>query len=325
MFGWKEAAPPDRPGDPVKAANKIRADNSRIFAQLARDYLKERKSKRRWRLLFKGLVGIYVVVTVFLYFQPAGGILSPPHAALVEINGVIGSGQESSDRINQSLRRAFAAKDARGVIVRINSPGGSPVQAAEINAEIRRLKGAYPGKPLYAVISDVCASGGYYVAVAADEIYGNRSSLVGSIGVLLDGFGFVESMKKLGIERRLLTSGENKGMLDSFSPENESHRRHAQSVLHEVHRQFIYAVKQGRGARLADNEDIFSGLFWSGEQAKQLGLIDGFGSIDDVARDAVSVDEIVNYTVEFPWFDRFAGLVGASISRALTRNNFVLR
>ena len=199
------------------------------------------------------------------------------------------------------------------------------MQAAEINAEIRRLKGAYPGKPLYAVISDVCASGGYYVAVAADEIYGNRSSLVGSIGVLLDGFGFVESMKKLGIERRLLTSGENKGMLDSFSPENESHRRHAQSVLHEVHRQVIYAVKQGRGARLADNEDIFSGLFWSGEQAKQLGLIDGFGSIDDVARDAVSVDEIVNYTVEFPWFDRFAGLVGASISRALTRNNFVLR
>ncbi len=318
-------------GDPIRAANKMRTDNLRVLGMLGRDYLKERKAKRRWGIFFKFLLAAWLGAALFLHYAE-DALFSSPHTALVELSGIIGPNAESSDKINQSLRRAFAAKDAGGVVLRINSPGGSPVQAAQINAEIRRLKANYPAKPFYAVISDVCASGGYYVAVAADEIYGNRASLVGSIGVRLDGFGFVESMKKLGIERRLLTAGDNKAMLDPFLPEDAYQVNHARSVLDEVHRQFINAVKQGRGARLAAagaaDADLFSGLFWSGEQARRLGLIDEFGGLDDVAREVIGARRIVDYTVESSWLERLPVQLGALISRLLTQNmqnNFSLK
>ena len=320
MFGKQdEPAPPPGADNSIRAANKVRADNLRILGMLGRDYLKERKARRRWGLFFKFLLAAYLGVALFLYYAPAEKLLPSPHTALVELSGFIGPDAESADKINQSLRRAFAASDADGVVLRINSPGGSPVQAAEINAEIRRLKKNYPARPFYAVISDVCASGGYYVAVAADVIYGNRASLVGSIGVRLDGFGFVESMKKLGIERRLLTAGDNKGMLDPFLPENKHQVMHAQSVLREVHGQFIDAVKQGRGARLADDADLFSGLFWSGEQAQRLGLIDRFGSVDDVARDVIGARRIVDYTVETSLLERAFGQLGSQLGNVLSR------
>ena len=314
MFGKRnEPARPTGAYDSIRAANKARTDNLRLLGMLGRDYLKERKARRRWGLFFKFLLAGYLGAALFLHYTP--DILFPaPHTALVNLSGLIGPNAESADKINQSLRRAFAAADAGGVVLRINSPGGSPVQASEINAEIRRLKMKYPDKPFYAVISDVCASGGYYVAVAADEIYGNRASLVGSIGVRLDGFGFVEAMEKLGIERRLLTAGDNKGMLDPFLPEDEYQVQHAQSVLRQVHGQFIAAVRQGRGARLADDANLFSGLFWSGEQARSLGLIDEFGSVDDVAREVIGAHRIIDYTVETSLLTRFSEQLGSLIS-----------
>ncbi len=325
MFSKKDDPAHHDPGDSVRTAHKIHADNLRVLGMLGRDYLKERKVRRRWGLLFKFLLATYLGAALFLYYAPADQWFPMPHTALVELSGIIGPEAESSDKINQSLRRAFAAGDAGGVVLRINSPGGSPVQAAEINAEIRRLKKQYPDKPFYAVISDICASGGYYVAVAADKIYGNPASLVGSIGVRLDGFGFVESMNKLGIERRLLTAGNNKAMLDPFSPQQGHQVRHAQSVLDRIHRQFIDAVKQGRGARLAEHADLFSGLFWSGEQAQVLGLIDEFGSLDEVARNVIGARRVVDYTVEDSWLEQFPVWLGAAISRMLTHGNFVLK
>lgn len=326
MFGKKdEPARPAGPEDSIRAVNKVRADNLRILGMLGRDYLKERKARRRWGLFFKFLLAAYLGVALFLYYTPAEKLFPSPHTALVELSGFIGANAESADKINQSLRRAFAASDAGGVVLRINSPGGSPVQAAEINAEIRRLKKKYPAKPFYAVISDIGASGGYYVAVAADVIYGNRASLVGSIGVRLDGFGFVESLKKLGIERRLLTAGDNKGMLDPFLPENKHQVMHAQSVLRQVHGQFIDAVKRGRGSRLAADADLFSGLFWSGEQARHLGLIDEFGSVDDIARGVIGARMIVDYTVETSLLERFSGQLGSLVSRILAHGNLALK
>ena len=211
------------------------------------------------------------------------------------------------------LRRAFEADKSRGVILRINSPGGTPVQAAEINAEIVRLKGLYPDKPFYTVISDLCASGGYYVAVAADTIYANPSSLVGSIGVLMDGYGFVSTMEKLGVERRLITAGENKGLLDPFSPLIEDDVIHVKQMLNEVHQQFIDAVKTGRGDRLADDDSIFSGLFWSGERAMELGLIDAFGDAGYVARDVIGTETLVDYTVRKSFLEQFSDQLGASL------------
>ncbi|MBS1235571.1 MAG: peptidase [Proteobacteria bacterium] len=244
--------------------------------------------------------------------------LASRYTALVDLDGEISAeSNANADNIIQGLRDAFEAKAAVGVILQANSPGGSPVQSAYIYDEILRLREKYPDKPLYAVIGDVCASGCYYAVAAADKIYASPASIVGSIGVLMDGFGFVDGMKKLGIERRLLTAGENKGMLDPFSPLDSKARHHAQKMLDEIHGQFIDAVKQGRGDALKPNKEIFSGLFWSGTKAKELGLVDEYGSAGSVARDVIGAEEIVDYTVRENLFHRLAERFGMAMGRSV--------
>ncbi len=327
MFGKK--TPQNEPeielAGAINASNRHNAENTRILAMLAQDYLKERKSKRRWGWFFKGLIALYLGVTLYVWFQSQDRTIAENHTALVELEGLIAPGSTSADDINDSLRRAFKAKTSVGVIMRINSPGGTPVQAASINTEIRRLKSKYPDKPFYVVISDVCASGGYYVAVAADEIYAHPSSIVGSIGVRMDAFGFVGTMDKLGVERRLITAGENKGMLDPFSPIEPGQVAHAESMIKEVHEQFIEAVQQGRGDRLAKDKNIFSGLFWSGARAKELGLIDKFGDVGNVARDVLGANKVVTYNPKRSLLDEFARNMGAKLSASLFETGFRLR
>lgn len=213
------------------------------------------------------------------------------------------------------LQAAFEDSKTRGVILRINSPGGSPVQAGQIYDEIKRLRGEYPNIPLYAVVDDICASGGYYVAAAADRIYVNKASIVGSIGVLMDGFGFTGTMDKLGVERRLLTAGENKGFLDPFSPPNPRQQAYAKAMLGEIHQQFIQAVRDGRGKRLKETPDMFSGLVWSGEKSIALGLADALGSAEYVAREVIKAEDIVDFTPQEGFADRFAKRFGVALGR----------
>jgi len=276
-------------------------------------------------MFIKVLVIAYIGVTTFAYFKTTNTVVSDEHTAIVELNGMISTDGISADEINQSLRNAFKAKSSVGVVLRINSPGGTPVQAAQINEEIWRLKERYPDKPFYAAITDICASGGYYIAVAADEIFAHPSSIVGSIGVLINGFGFTDSMEKLGIERRLMTAGENKAILDPFSPLNPADQRHAQAMLDDVHQHFIDAVRKGRGERLGSDPDMFSGLFWSGEKAKQLGLVDQFGSAEQIARDILGTEKLVDYTIKPSLLELFAGEIGASISNTLLQSTISLR
>jgi protease-4 len=238
----------------------------------------------------------------------------------VALEGVIAAQSEASaERINQGLNDAFASGSAAGVIVRINSPGGSPVQANQINQEMRRLRGLHPDKPLYVVVEDVCASGGYYVAAAADRIYVDPASIVGSIGVLMNGFGFTGTMDKLGVERRLITAGENKAFLDPFSPLDEKERAYARQMLHEIHEQFIDVVKAGRGERLKDNPELFSGLVWTGEKSIELGLADAVGSVEYVAREVIKADRVVDYTPPENVAERFVRRFGAAAADALVR------
>ncbi len=280
----------------------------------------ESRKAHRWSIFFKLFAVVYLVVLLLLFLADHWGekALAGRHTALVELNGVIeAEGEASADKVITGLRRAFEDKAAVGVILRANSPGGSPVQAAYIYDESLRLREKYPDKPLYAVIGDICASGCYYAAAAADRIYANPASLVGSIGVLMDGFGFVDTMKKLGIERRLLTAGENKGILDPFSPVDPKARRHAQKMLNEIHQQFIDAVKQGRGDTLKTNREIFSGLFWTGTKARELGLVDEFGSAGSVAREVIGAEEIMDYTVQENLLQRLAGRIGMAMGRSV--------
>jgi protease-4 len=243
------------------------------------------------------------------------------HTALIDIHGVIGAEDDVvADDVIASLREAYDNHFTKGIILRINSPGGSPVQAGIINDEIRRQKHLHPNIPVYAVVEDICASGGYYIAVAADKIYVDKASIVGSIGVLMDGFGFTGVMQKLGVERRLMTAGENKAMLDAFSPVNTKHKQYVQSVLDEVHQQFINVVKQGRGTRLQDNPEIFSGLFWNGERSVQLGLADGMGSADYVAREVIKQENIVDFTGKEDFANRLAKRIGASMTQTLAKS-----
>jgi protease-4 len=236
----------------------------------------------------------------------------------VELRGIIAADERASaDVVVSGLRRAFKDKNTAGVILRINSPGGSPVQAAYINNEIKRLRKAHPHIPLYAVVEDVCASGGYYAAVAADKIFVNRASIVGSIGVLIDGFGFSEALKKLGIERRLLAAGENKGFLDPFSPMNPEQRAHAMKMLEEIHRQFIEVVREGRGERLKETPELFSGLVWTGARSIELGLADDFASAAEVAREVIKAEEIVDFTPQEALTERLARRFGAAAGAAL--------
>jgi protease-4 len=279
--------------------------------------MRERRAARRWRmvrsvvwmLLFGALV--WVLAADALHDRAP----SKPHTALVAIRGEIADkGEASADYVLPALRSALEDSGSKALVLLINSPGGSPVQAGLINDEIRRLRAKH-GKPIYAVVEETCASAAYYIAAATDRIYVDKASIVGSIGVLMDGFGFTGTMEKLGVERRLMTAGENKGFLDPFSPQTEAQRQHAQRLLDQIHRQFIDAVKQGRGERLKATPDTFSGLFWSGEQAVQLGLADGYGSLDGVARDVVKVEKVVDYTNKENIAERVAKRFGAAVGQ----------
>jgi protease-4 len=236
----------------------------------------------------------------------------------VDMQGVIASdSMASADNLIPSLQDAFGDKNTKGVILRINSPGGSPVQAGQINDEIRRLRAKYPKIPLYVVVDDICASGGYYVAVAADKIFVDKASLIGSIGVLMDGFGFTGTMAKLGVERRLITAGANKGFLDPFSPLNPAQKAYAKQMVEEIHQQFIDVVRKGRGNRLKETPDTFSGLVWNGQRGVEMGLADGFGTVESVARDVIKAEDIVDYTTRENLADRLAKRFGVGVMSAL--------
>lgn len=290
-----------------------RAGLEPALERIAMQLLRQQRSERRWRVFFRlAWLGLALAVSWALFadrIMPAAP--STPHTALVDVRGEIGADTEASaEALVSALKSAFEDQGARAVVLRINSPGGSPVQSGIVNDEIARLK-ALHNKKVYAVVEEVCASGAYYIAVAADEIYVDKASIVGSIGVLMDGFGFTGLMDKLGIERRLLTAGENKGMLDPFSPQSEKQNAYAKAMIEQIHQQFIEVVRVGRGTRLKETPDTFSGLFWNGEEAIRLGLADHLGGLDYVAREVVKAEEIVDYTPRENVAERLAKRLGA--------------
>jgi protease-4 len=291
-----------------------------VLEKLAFSALNEQKTARRWSTLFKSLAFAYVLVLILmgLGVMNNGKKSFEAHTALIDIAGVIeAGGQVSADTVLSSLRDAYDSNATKGIILRINSPGGSPVQAGIINDEIKRLRKLHPNIPVYAVVEDICASGGYYIAAAADKIYVDKASIIGSIGVLMDGYGFTEAMKKVGVERRLMTAGENKAMLDPFSPLNPKHQALAQAMLNEVHDQFKTVVRQGRGSRLKETPEVFSGLFWSGEHSIKLGLADALGSADYVAREVIKQEAIVDFTYQDDFASRIAKRIGAGVSTVI--------
>ena len=298
----------------------------KIVTQLAESSLKEQRRSRRWSIFFKLLTFAYIGFIIYLYGNASISeiSLSEKHTALVELNGVIADNElANADNIVTALRNAFENKNSAGVILRINSPGGSPVQSGYIYDEIRRLREKYPDTALYAVITDICASGGYYIASAADKIYADKASIVGSIGVRMDNFGFVDAMNKLGVERRTLTAGENKALLDPFLPENQETKKHMQTMLTKIHQQFIDAVKTGRGDRLdTSTKGIFSGLIWTGETAVTIGLIDELASASHVAREVIGEETIVNYTVKDDILERFAKRLGTTVAQVFSTQLF---
>ncbi len=286
-----------------------------VLEKLAFAALEEQRAARRWKIVSRLIsVGIFLLL-VWLVFGlgQGGGAPSLRHTALIEIKGEIASDSEASaELVVSAMRNAFEDHGAQAVVLLINSPGGSPVQAGIINDEIRRLKAKHH-KPVYAVVEEACASAAYYIAVSADQIYVDKASIVGSIGVLMDGFGFTGLMDKLGIERRLMTAGENKGFLDPFSPQTEKQRAFAQGMLDQIHKQFIGVVRQGRGQRLKETPDMFSGLFWTGQQAIELGLADHYGNLDYVAREVVKAEDIVDYTRHPNVAERLVKRFGAAV------------
>lgn len=295
--------------------------------KLAFSAIKEQRRARHWGIFFKSLTFIYLFVLLFYAMDwiGEGSGASIEHTALIDIQGVIGSDDSvNADSVISSLQEAFENKRTRGVILRINSPGGSPVQAGLINDEIKRQRKLHPDIPLYAVVEDVCASGGYYIAAAADKIYVDKASIVGSIGVLMDGFGFTGTMQKLGVERRLMTAGENKAILDPFMPVNPKHQQYAQKMLDQIHQQFIKVVRDGRGKRLKETSETFSGLFWTGEDSIAMGLADGYGSSEFVAREVIKQEKIVDFTTREGLADRFAKKFGASLANTISASSFKL-
>ena len=291
-----------------------------LIENLASAALKEQRRARRWGIFFKFLFFAYLSVIVVLLVDWRGpdSLGAGKHTALVDLVGVIDArGDSSADRVTEALQNAFKNKNTAGVILRINSPGGSPVQAGIIYDEIRRLRGLYPNIPMYAVVEDICASGGYYIAAAADKIYVDKASIVDSIGVIMDGWGFTGTMEKVGVERRVLTSGENKAFLDPFAPVDEKQKRHALSMLDDIHKQFIDVVRKGRGKRLKETPDIFSGLLWTGDRSIELGLADGFGSVDYVAREVIKAEDIFDFTKKQDITERFARRFGAAMAGVL--------
>ena len=294
----------------------------RTVTELAWAGLKEQRRARRWGVFFKILTFAYLAVFLMLMLDLPGAKELPgkDHTAVIKLKGLIADGTAAgSEKINKLLRTAFEDKKTRGVVLEINSPGGTPVEAVSIYDEIRRLRKEYPDIKLYAVVRDLCASGGYYIASAADEIYANESSIVGSIGVRMDGFGFEALMTKLGIERRTITAGKNKALLDPFKPEDPAQRAHVQAMLEQVHQKFIDDVKAGRGDRLKPTEDMFSGLIWSGKSALDLGLIDGFADTQTVAREQIGVEHLVTYEAKKTLLKQLADDVGGVTASALKK------
>ena len=309
--------------DPKKETNSKDFEQS-LVNELAREVLNEQRRNRRWGIFFKALFALYLLSFFLIYLSKnseIGNFSVDKHTALIEINGVIAANTEArADYVVGGLRRAFEDENTEGIILRINSPGGSPVQAGYINDEIKRLKEKYPNISVYAVISDICASGGYYIAAAADKIYANKASIVGSIGVIMAGFGFVDAIEKLGVERRMLHAGESKGFMDPFQPLKQNEAEHVQGLLTEVHQQFIDVVKDGRGEKLVDDEKLFSGLIWSGEEGVKLGLVDELASASKVARDVIGAEDIIDYTRRDNYLDQFAKQMGASFTQAISRS-----
>ena len=293
------------------------------LTQLAFAAVKEQRRARRWGIFFKLLFFAYLVTLLVLVWPDDLGTATAAakkHTALVRVDGLIASSTEASAKnVIEALRKAFKDEKTAGLIVEINSPGGSPVQAGEIYDEIQKLRQQYPKIPVHAVASDVCASGGYYIAAAAQKIYANKASIVGSIGVRMDSFGFTDAIAKLGVERRAYTAGNNKDFLDPFKPVNPAEVQHLQGMLDGIHQQFIAAVKQGRGERLKQNPDIFSGLMWTGEQSIALGLVDALGSTRYVAEDVIGEKTLVDYTQRTRWLERLLDGTQASLGAALLR------
>jgi protease-4 len=315
---------PDAAVNPPLAAPSVTADKApaleagwerATLEKLAFASLEEQKSSRRWKTFVRlAWLGFFIaLVWLAMHRGSAPNSVTSPHTAVVEIRGEISEGSDASaEFVNSALRAAFEDEGARAVVLLINSPGGSPVQAGMMNDEILRLKAKHK-KPVYAVVEETCASAAYYIAVAADQIYVDKASIVGSIGVLMDGFGFTGLMDKLGVERRLLTAGDNKGFLDPFSNQSERQRAYAQTMLNQIHQQFITVVKNGRGDRLKETPEMFSGLFWSGQQAVSLGLADQFGSLEFVAREVVKAEDIIDYTRRENVAERLAKRFGAAL------------
>jgi len=292
----------------------------KLVEKIATAGLAEQRRARRWGIFFKLLTFAYVTWVILLAMGwKAGEVPSAEqHTALVDVEGIIAPGSDASaEQVTGALQAAFEDTHTKGVVLRINSPGGSPVQAQMIYDEMRRLRKKYPNIPLYAVVEDLCASGGYYVAVGADRIYVSKSSIVGSIGVRMDGFGVTGLMEKLGIERRLLTAGKNKAMLDPFLPVETSQEKYVLGLLQEIHAQFISTVREGRGDRLKEIPEMFSGLIWTGQKGVELGLVDAIGTLDYVAREVVKAEEIVDYTKKENFAERLARRFGASVASAL--------
>jgi len=292
-----------------------------LVTKLASAALKEQRRARLWGIFFKLLTFAYITFILLMAVdwkgraELAGG---KKHTAMVELSGLIAPGSDASaEKITAALQAAFKDKNTQGVIIRINSPGGSPVQSQTIYDEMRRLRKKYPEIPLYAVVEDICASGGYFVAAGADRIYVSKSSVVGSIGVLMNGFGFSGLMEKLGVDRRLITAGENKGMLDPFSPVNDKDVEHARLLIKDIHQQFIGVVREGRGKRLKETPDMFSGLIWTGQMSIELGLADGLGSLESVARDVVKAEDIVDYSQKENIAEKLVRRFGASVASSL--------
>jgi protease-4 len=294
-----------------------------ILEKLAFATLNEQRARRRWGIFFKLTLLIIIIFGMWRAFDLAGDEIENfgPHTALIDIDGTIETGGSgAADVVIPALKKAYSDQASVGIILHINSPGGSPVQAGMISDEIVRLRKAYPQKPLYVVVDEICASGGYYIAAAADRIYVNKASIIGSIGVLMDGFGFTGLMDKLGVERRLQTAGENKGFMDPFSPQTPKQKSYAQEMLNEIHHQFIDVVRTGRGKRLKETSDTFSGLFWSGAKAVDMGLADGFGTVDSVARDELKAEDVVDYTQHEGLSERVLKKFGAAVGAGAVKS-----
>ena len=296
--------------------------SSQAIADLMRESLDERRRARRWSIGFRVVYVLIAVIAIGTVMSHGGSGVGPKgdHTALVRIEGVIEDGGEvSADRVAEALQDAFDNPHVKGVVLHIDSPGGSPVQSDLIYREIKRLRGLHKDTPVHAMVGDICASGGYYIAAAADQIHVNPSSIVGSIGVIMNGFGFTGGMERLGVERRLLTAGENKAFLDPFSPVKPDEVAHARKLLDEIHAQFIDAVKKGRGDRIKDNGKLFGGLMWTGTQAIELGLVDAVGSTGSVAREVIKAEDVVDYTPAPDLAERFAKRFGAAAGTAMAK------